>query len=84
MISRRGLFKMLGAVAASPVLKPLSKMLPETYTTYLMGTDALVSYNVRYTFGPRPGYTRRLRKIAQPFYSGNKMEVPIIYGRKSE
>lgn len=85
MISRRGLFKMLGAVAASPALKPLAKLMPETYTTYLMGSDALVSYNVRYTFSPRPGYTMRLRKIApQSFYSGNKIAEPLIYGRKTD
>ena len=66
MISRRGLFKMLGAVAASPALKPLAKLMPETYTTYLLGREALVSYNVRYDFSPRHGHTMRLRRVGIP------------------
>lgn len=83
MISRRGLFKMLGAVAASPVVAPLAKLMPQTYTTYLLGSDALVSYNVRYTFSPRPRHTIRLRKIApQSFCSGNKILEP--FGEKNE
>jgi hypothetical protein len=67
---------MLGAIASSPALKPLAKLVPETYTTYLVGTDAFVSYNVRYTFGPRPGQILRVRNITpQPF---------LIYGKKPE
>lgn len=44
-ISRRGFFGMLGALAVSPALAPLVKLLPpapEMYTTYLMGKDAWV------------------------------------------
>ena len=75
---------MLGAVAASPALKPLAKLMPKTYTTYLVGADALVSYNVRYIFNPGPGHTIRLRKIVpQSFYSGNKILDPFIYGEKN-
>ncbi len=84
MISRRGLFKMLGAVAASPALKPLAKLCPE-YTTFLLPEGA-VSY--RYTYSvrlpPSPAMMIRIRKIApQSFYSGNKIAEPFIYERKS-
>ncbi len=63
MISRRGLFKMLGAVAASPALKPFAKLVPETaYTTYLI-PDGWVSYRVTYSMSPRPDSNIGLRKI---------------------
>lgn len=44
MVSRRGFFKLLGGIAASPVLKPLAKLLPEpkTYSTYIYGKNAVI------------------------------------------
>ena len=89
MISRRGLFKMLGAVAASPALKPLAKLFPQTsYTTYLVGADAifispelarLVKLNSAHSV-----MRCRIREIApQSFYSGNKIAEPFIYERKA-
>lgn len=66
MISRRGLFKMLGAVAASPALA----LLPKQEYVKMWGssgwsnivTDS-VSYNYRYTMSPRPEVTTRIIKI---------------------
>lgn len=88
MISRRGLFKMLGAVAASPALKPLAKLMPETYTTYLVGKDVLVSvnkvsYRYEYVVGSLPAITKRVQYVAIPTFQ--KAPNPeFVYWRKPE
>lgn len=45
MISRRGFFGMLGALAASPALAPLVKLFPaQAYSTYLLGKEAIATW----------------------------------------
>ena len=79
-MNRRGFFKLLAGVAASPILKPLEKSLKNFFpnrTTYIVGENAVIapkisytvgdhiSYNVRFTISLRPGTTMRIRNISQ-------------------
>jgi len=52
MISRRGFFGMLGALAASPALAPLAKLFPAPayYSTYLLGEGAVISWEPNKTY----------------------------------
>jgi hypothetical protein len=53
---------MLAGLAAAPVVAPLAKLFPaETYTTYLMGKDAIVSYRCDYTMTLPPNMVMRFR-----------------------
>ncbi len=72
--SRRGFFRALTGILSLPVLAPLEKLLPKPspikygeLKVWPKGAPlGEVSYNVRFTFGPRPGEYIRLRNIKVP------------------
>jgi hypothetical protein len=79
-MNRRNFFRLLTGALAAPALAPLAKLLPKPlqYTTYITGNDAFiakyyddsgwsnVSYSVRYSIGPAPRNTMRIRHIGIP------------------
>lgn len=55
-VSRRGFFGMLAGLVSVPIFAPLAKIFPtSTYTTYLVGKEAIVSWepNTIYNYGDR-------------------------------
>ena len=63
MISRRGFFGMLAGLATSPLF---GRFLPQTYSTYLVGKDAVMSWepNKAYKNGDRIAVTG----VCEPIY----------------
>ena len=79
MTTRRGFFGLVLGAAVAPALAPLLKYIPKTKTTpYPSVWPTLTPVNYQYRFEFVNSLTRK-RKDVTPFFSGNRMQIPLIY-----